>query len=65
METQERPRVLSFGGVVQSSALVALLGRGEYPGAALRELQRAGLVDHREVPTSGATRIEWFATVEI
>lgn len=38
MTDVERPRVLSFGGGVQSSALVALLGRGEYPGAAPQEV---------------------------
>lgn len=38
MTDTERPRVLSFGGGVQSSALVALLGRGEYPGAAPQEV---------------------------
>lgn len=36
--TTDRPRVLSFGGGVQSSALVALLGRGDYPGAAPHEV---------------------------
>lgn len=41
MSTKEdsmRPRILSFGGGVQSSALVALLGRGDYPGAPPQEV---------------------------
>lgn len=32
--------------------------------ASLRDLQRAGLVDHRSVPTEGATRTVWFACRE-
>lgn len=38
MSATERPRALAFGGGVQSSALVALLGRGEYPGAPPQEV---------------------------
>lgn len=34
----DRPRVLSFGGGVQSSALLALLGQGRYPGAEPQEV---------------------------
>jgi hypothetical protein len=34
----DKPRVLSFGGGVQSSALVALLGTGRYPGEPPQEV---------------------------
>lgn len=36
--SQDRPRILSFGGGVQSHALLALLGQGKYPGPEPQEL---------------------------